>query len=86
MAAAQARQTQLTKPAGSLGRLVLERLDLAPLLDLELRRGEGMGAARAMHLVEAALCAHREMATFAGAGVAEKTAATEVDGVPEGPR
>lgn len=67
-------------------RLVLERLDLAPLLDLELRLGEGTGAALAMHLVEAAVCAHREMATVAKVGVAEKTAATEVHGALGAPR
>lgn len=58
-------------------RLVLEQLDLKPLLDLDLRLGEGTGAALAMDLVDAALRVHREMATFAEAGVADKIAATE---------
>jgi nicotinate-nucleotide--dimethylbenzimidazole phosphoribosyltransferase len=48
---------------------VLEFLGLRPLLSLEMRLGEGTGAALAMHLVEAALRILREMATFASAGV-----------------
>lgn len=44
-------------------------LDLAPLLDLRLRLGEGSGAALAFHVVEAAARLLREMATFAEAGV-----------------
>jgi len=51
---------------------ILEWLGLAPLLDLGLRLGEGTGAALAMGLIEAAARAHREMATFAEAGVSEK--------------
>jgi nicotinate-nucleotide--dimethylbenzimidazole phosphoribosyltransferase len=53
-------------------RLILEQLGLAPLLDLDLRLGEGTGAALAMGLIDAALRAHREMATFAEAGVSER--------------
>ncbi len=40
-----------------------------PLLDLDLRLGEGTGAVLAMHLVEASCRILSEMATFAGAGV-----------------
>jgi nicotinate-nucleotide--dimethylbenzimidazole phosphoribosyltransferase len=54
-------------------RAVLTELGLAPLLDLELRLGEGTGAALAMPLVEAALALYQEMATFKEAGVSEKT-------------
>jgi len=50
-------------------RLLLEHLELKPLLNLDLRLGEGTGAALAMHLVEAALRITREMATFTSAGV-----------------
>jgi nicotinate-nucleotide--dimethylbenzimidazole phosphoribosyltransferase len=50
-------------------RVVLERLGLTPLLTLNLRLGEGTGAALAMMLVDAALAILREMATFAEAGV-----------------
>ncbi|MBM3223407.1 MAG: nicotinate-nucleotide--dimethylbenzimidazole phosphoribosyltransferase [Candidatus Tectomicrobia bacterium] len=40
-----------------------------PLLDLQLRLGEGTGAVLAMHLVEAALRIYNDMATFDAAGV-----------------
>ena len=53
-------------------RLMLEHMKLAPLLDLKLRLGEGTGAVLAMSIIEAALHAHNEMATFAEAGVSEK--------------
>jgi len=53
-------------------RVVLERLDLVPLLDLNLRLGEGTGAALAMSLVEAACKVLTEMATFEQAGVSGK--------------
>jgi len=51
--------------------LVLERLGLTPLFDLNLRLGEGTGAALGIFLVEAAVKTLTEMATFAGAGVAQ---------------
>jgi nicotinate-nucleotide--dimethylbenzimidazole phosphoribosyltransferase len=50
-------------------RVVLEYLGLQPLLDLNLRLGEGTGAALAFHLIEAAARLLDEMATFAEAGV-----------------
>ncbi len=53
-------------------RLMLEYIQLTPLLDLNLRLGEGTGAVLAMSIIEAALRAHNEMATFAEAGVSEK--------------
>jgi nicotinate-nucleotide--dimethylbenzimidazole phosphoribosyltransferase len=52
---------------------VLTALDLAPLIDLNLRLGEGTGAALAVPLVEAAARVVREMATFDEAGVSDKT-------------
>ena len=52
-------------------RRVLEALGTPPLLDLELRLGEGTGAALAMTLVDAALCILHEMATFDDAGVTD---------------
>lgn len=52
--------------------VVLDQLDLHPLLDLNLRLGEGTGAALAFHLIEAAVRALNEMTTFAEAGVSDK--------------
>lgn len=52
-------------------RLVLERLGLTPLLNLNMRLGEGTGAALGISLVEAAVKVLNEMATFADAGVSE---------------
>jgi nicotinate-nucleotide--dimethylbenzimidazole phosphoribosyltransferase len=49
--------------------LVLDELGLQPLLDLRLRLGEASGAALALPLIEQAGRLHREMATFAEAGV-----------------
>lgn len=46
-----------------------EKLRLEPLLDLNLRLGEGTGAALAMNLVDAAVAVLTEVATFADAGV-----------------
>lgn len=51
---------------------LLQALDLQPILDLNLRLGEGTGAAIAMHLIDDALAVQNEMATFAEAGVSEK--------------
>jgi nicotinate-nucleotide--dimethylbenzimidazole phosphoribosyltransferase len=49
--------------------IALDQLGLLPLLDLRLRLGEGTGAMLALPLLDAALAAHAEMATFEGAGV-----------------
>jgi nicotinate-nucleotide--dimethylbenzimidazole phosphoribosyltransferase len=54
-------------------RLVLERLELAPLLNLNLRLGEGSGAAVGMHLVDDAVAILHRMATFEEAGVAGRS-------------
>jgi nicotinate-nucleotide--dimethylbenzimidazole phosphoribosyltransferase len=51
--------------------LILQEMDLQPLLDLGLRLGEGTGAVLAMPLIEASLRILREMATFASASVAD---------------
>jgi nicotinate-nucleotide--dimethylbenzimidazole phosphoribosyltransferase len=53
-------------------RKMLEHMEQIPLLDLNLRLGEGTGAALGMSLVEAGVKILGEMATFAAAGVAEK--------------
>lgn len=52
--------------------VVLAHLDLEPVLDLDLRLGEGSGACLALPLVEAAARILREMATFDAAGVSGK--------------
>jgi len=48
---------------------VLEELGLQPLLDLELRLGEGTGGALALPIVRAAMRLLNDMATFEDAGV-----------------
>lgn len=50
-------------------RLLIEHLDVRPLLDLDLRLGEGSGAAVAVPLLRAACALHNRMASFASAGV-----------------
>ena len=45
-------------------RFMHEKLHLKPMLDLNLRLGEGTGAALAMNLVEAAVHILTEVATF----------------------
>jgi len=50
-------------------RLVLDALEARPLLDLDLRLGEGSGAALALPLVRLACALHNGMATFAEAAV-----------------
>ena len=52
--------------------VALARLGLRPLVDLDLRLGEGTGAVLAFPIVEAAGATLREMATFDSAGVAHK--------------
>jgi nicotinate-nucleotide--dimethylbenzimidazole phosphoribosyltransferase len=53
-------------------RQLLEALWLSPLLDLNMRLGEGSGAAAALLILRAALACHAGMATFAEAGVSDK--------------
>ena len=52
--------------------IMLADLGLRPLLHLEMRLGEGTGAALGMSLLEAGLKIYREMATFAEAGVSDQ--------------
>jgi nicotinate-nucleotide--dimethylbenzimidazole phosphoribosyltransferase len=51
---------------------LLEALGLVPYLELDMRLGEGTGAALGIGLVRAALACYREMATFKEAGVSER--------------
>ncbi len=53
-------------------REALEWLRARPILDLEMRLGEGTGAALAMSTIEAALDLFHQMATFQSAGVSGK--------------
>lgn len=48
---------------------LLDRIGLEPLLALDMRLGEGSGAALAVGVIRAAVAVHAEMATFAEAGV-----------------
>jgi len=52
--------------------IALESLGLTPLLALDMRLGEGTGAALTLSIVRAALDLHRKMATFSEAGIAGK--------------
>jgi nicotinate-nucleotide--dimethylbenzimidazole phosphoribosyltransferase len=51
---------------------LLERLGLRAFLNLDLRLGEGSGAALFLPLVDAAAAILRDMATFESAGVSDK--------------
>lgn len=53
-------------------RRLLQTFGLRPLLDLNMRLGEGTGATLAVALLRAAAAAHNEMATFAEARVANR--------------
>lgn len=52
--------------------IMLSDLGLRPLLDMDMRLGEGTGAALGMNLLEAGLKIYREMATFDEAGVSDQ--------------
>jgi nicotinate-nucleotide--dimethylbenzimidazole phosphoribosyltransferase len=56
-----------TEPGATIA---LDRLGLRPLIDLDLRLGEGTGAALAIPIVRAAAALLAEMATFGDAGIA----------------
>jgi nicotinate-nucleotide--dimethylbenzimidazole phosphoribosyltransferase len=58
-----------TEPGASAA---LRRLGLRPLVDLDLRLGEGTGAVLAVPLVQAAARVLNEVATFDSAGVSDK--------------
>jgi len=52
---------------------LLGALNLKPLLDLGMRLGEASGACLAVNILRSALACHTGMASFADAGVAEKS-------------
>jgi nicotinate-nucleotide--dimethylbenzimidazole phosphoribosyltransferase len=60
----------------------LDILGVRPLLDLNLRLGEGSGAILALPLLRAAAAILREMATFTSAGVSDRDAVRR-DASPE---
>jgi nicotinate-nucleotide--dimethylbenzimidazole phosphoribosyltransferase len=61
---------------------LLRRLSLQPLIDLDLRLGEGTGAVLVLPLLEAAVLTLNEMATFDEAGVSEKDEEVGAEGPP----
>ncbi|WP_406237758.1 nicotinate-nucleotide--dimethylbenzimidazole phosphoribosyltransferase [Nocardia sp. NBC_01009] len=63
-----------TEPAHTLA---LTRLRLEPLLDLNMRLGEGSGALTALPILRAAVATLADMATFAEAGVSTAEPAAE---------
>jgi nicotinate-nucleotide--dimethylbenzimidazole phosphoribosyltransferase len=50
---------------------MLDFLNVQPLFDLDMRLGEGTGAALGINLIEASVKLYREMATFESAGVSK---------------
>jgi nicotinate-nucleotide--dimethylbenzimidazole phosphoribosyltransferase len=63
------------RSAESGHRQLLQQLKTRPLLDLDLRLGEGTGALLAWPLLQSAARLMSEMASFASAGVSPKAAA-----------
>lgn len=53
-------------------KVMLDKIGLKPVLDLDLRLGEGTGAALAMLIIEAGIRIYKEMATFGEAGVSDE--------------
>jgi nicotinate-nucleotide--dimethylbenzimidazole phosphoribosyltransferase len=64
--------------------LALQHLELQPLLDLDMRLGEGSGAVAALPLVQMAARVLAEMATFADAGVSGPSELVALKGRPTG--
>lgn len=53
-------------------RLLLQEIDREAILDLEMRLGEGSGAAVALGVLRGAIACHNDMASFSEAGVDNK--------------
>lgn len=71
-ALAHAQAGHISAEAGH--RMLLDELDLKPLVDLGMRLGEASGAAVALQILRLALACHTGMATFAEAGVSDRPA------------
>ncbi len=54
-------------------KILLDHLQLTPVLSLRMRLGEGTGAVLAMPVIESAVALYQQMATFSSAGVSEAT-------------
>jgi nicotinate-nucleotide--dimethylbenzimidazole phosphoribosyltransferase len=54
-------------------KLLLDYLQLTPVLSLGMRLGEGTGAVLAMPVIESAVALYHQMATFSAAGVSKAT-------------
>ncbi|MBI5233608.1 MAG: nicotinate-nucleotide--dimethylbenzimidazole phosphoribosyltransferase, partial [Deltaproteobacteria bacterium] len=65
-------------------KVMLDMLGLRPMLDLDLRLGEGTGSALGISLAEAAVKILNEMATFEQAGVSEGTRRLRLLSFPKG--
>ncbi len=63
--------SHLSNEAGH--KVFFEHFNAWPILDLNMRLGEGTGAALAISVIEGAIKVYNEMATFESAGVANKT-------------
>ena len=50
---------------------LLQAMDKTPILDLDMRLGEGTGAALALCILRGAVACHNQMATFESAGISE---------------
>jgi nicotinate-nucleotide--dimethylbenzimidazole phosphoribosyltransferase len=53
--------------------VLLDHLNLTPILSLDLRLGEGSGAVLALPILDSAIALYTHMATFTSAGVSEAT-------------
>jgi len=53
-------------------RVVVDALGVRPIVDLDMRLGEGTGAAVAISIIEGAMKLYHEMATFSAAGVSAR--------------
>ncbi|MBI5875909.1 MAG: nicotinate-nucleotide--dimethylbenzimidazole phosphoribosyltransferase [Deltaproteobacteria bacterium] len=61
--------------------IMLEKMDMKPILNLNMRLGEGTGAALGISMIEAAVKIYNEMATFGEAGVSDRNDGKEQEAV-----